>query len=279
MYKTTVKNTKGEDLRLFPNKSYAVEIEGLTPPKAALNFANVGTLDGSVYNSGRIENRNIVLAIKPLVDVEKNRINLYRFFRVKQQVFFYFENGMRNVYIEGIVESIDGSLFEQSQTIQVSIICPNPMFKDIEEDITDISQVVPTFTFPFAIAKEGVQFSYIDKVTEKNVFYNGEIDAGIIIELTAVGAVKDPTLYKENGGSIGIDIDMQLGDVITINTNKGEKSVTLLRDATETNIINLVRPKPTWFTLEPGDNVFLYTATNQELLQIVFKTRPLYEGV
>ncbi len=279
MFTAKVKNHRGDSLQLFPNNDYFVSIDGLTPVKANLNFSTVGVNDGSIYNSGRKENRNIVLSIKPLRNIEENRIALYKFFPLKRACSFYFKNGSRDVFIDGIVESVSGSLFEQSETIQVSIICPSPDFKALEETIDDISQIIPAFKFPFAIPKAGIAFSMIDKVAEKNVFNSGDAESGLIIEMRALGAVSDPKIYDEAANSFEIGINMQDGDIITINTNKGEKSVTLFRNGVETNIINLVKPNPTWFTLQPGDNVFLHSATNADLLQIVFKHRSQFEGV
>ena len=279
MFKATVKNSRGESLQLFPGVDYAVTIDGLTPGRASLNFSTVGTNDGSLFNSARKENRNIVLYIKPLRKIEENRIKLYRFFALKRAVKFYFKNGSRDVYIDGIVENVDGSLFEQSQTIQVSIICPSPNFKALEESADDVSQIVPLFGFPFSIPAEGVAFSRIDKIAEKNVFNAGDAESGLIIEMRALGEVSDPVIYDEAGNSYGVKIALQEGDVITINTNSGEKGITLLRDGKETNIINLVNPNPTWFKLQPGDNVFLHSAVNADLLQIVFKHRSQFEGV
>lgn len=279
MFKATVKNSRGESLQLFPGVDYAVEIDGLTPVKTTLNFSTVGINDGSLYNSGRKENRNIVLHIKPLRKIEENRLKLYRFFPLKRAVEFYFKNGSRDVFIEGIVESVDGSLFERSQTIQVSIICPSPDFKALEESADDISQIVPLFSFPFSIPAEGVAFSRIDKVAEKNVYNAGDAESGLIIEMRALGAASDPVIYDEAGNSFGLTIALQEGDVITINTNSGEKGVTLFRDGVLSNIINKVNPNPTWFRLQPGDNVFLHSAVNVDLLQIVFKHRSQFEGV
>lgn len=279
MYKAIIENTRGEKLQLFPSNEYVVKsIDGLTPPQTTLNFSVVATNDGSIYNSGRVENRNIVLSIAPIGNVEEGRNKLYKFFRLKQKCKFYFSN-KKEVYIEGITEAIDGNLFTNGQTIQISIICPQPYFKALDEIVEDISQIVPLFEFPFSIAASGTAFSDIDKAAEKNVYSAGETESGLIIELRAIGNVSDPELYNEYGGGFKLDIDMQAGDAIYINTNKGEKSVTLLRNGNKTNIINLVQPNPTWFTLQPGDNVFSYRATNLDLLQIIFRHNDLFEGV
>lgn len=279
MFTAKIKNKRGDSLVLFPSREYAVRITGLTPGAASLNFSTVGTNDGSIYNSGRNENRNIVLQIEPLRNIEKNRIALYKVFRKKQLCEFYFKNGSRDVFIEGYVENIDGDLFEESQSIQVSIICNQPNFKALEETVTDISSVVPLFTFPFTIPADGIEFSIIEKAVEKNVYNEGDTESGLLIELRAVGDVSNPTIYDEAGNSFGIKIDMLEGDKIVINTNKGEKAVTLYKDGVATNIINKVYPSPTWFTLQPGDNVFMYSAENPDLLQIVFKHFTQYEGV
>lgn len=279
MFTAKVKNKRGDSLVLFPSRDYAVRIIGLTPPAAALNFATVATNDGSIYNSGRTENRNIVLDIRPLRNVEKNRIALYKVFKLKKQCEFYFKNGSRDVFIEGYVETIDGDLFEEGQSIQVSIICNKPNFKALEETISDISSVVSLFSFPFAIDVDGIELARIEKLTEKNVYNYGDTESGLIIELRATGKTSNPIIYDEAGGSFGIKIDLTEGDKITINTNKGEKSAYLLKDGVESNIINKVIPGPTWFTLQPGDNIFSYTATNPDLLQIVFKHFAQFEGV
>lgn len=280
MFTAKVTNSRGDSLTLFPSNLYYCEItDGLTPPRATLNYSVVGTNDGSIFNSARLENRNLVLQITPLQDIERSRINLYRFFRVKQLCTFYFKNGSRDVYIEGYVESVDGDLFSNKQTIQISIMCTKPYFKAIEETVTDVSQIMPLFSFPFAISAAGIEFSEILKRPERNVYNDGDSETGVIIELRAIGAVSNPRIYEEAGGGIGINIDMLEGDIITINTNVGEKAVTLFRDGVETNIINKVQPNPTWFKLQPGDNVFSYAADGLDLLQIVFKHYSQFEGV
>lgn len=280
MYTAIIKNSKGESLNLSQNPNIkTLSIDGLTPPKATLNFSVIPTKDGSVFNSARAENRNIVFSLAPVYDIENSRLTIYKFFRVKQSVYFYFANGSRNVCIEGIVESVEGSLFERNQNLQISIICPEPYFKALEETVSDLSQVTPLFSFPFAIAEAGIAFSEIEKTIEKNIYYAGEVETGFTIEMRALAAVMDPKIYNEAGESFSIGLEMQAGDVLTINTVKGSKTVTLLRDGVKSNIINLVKPNPTWFNLTPGDNVFLYSASHPDLLQVSFKHYALYEGV
>lgn len=279
MFTAKVKNMLGDSLTLFPGLDYAVTISGITSAKAAVNFSTAGINDGSRYNSSRRENRNIVLQIRPLRNVEKNRIALYRVFRTGKQVEFYFKNGSRDVFIAGYVEHVDGDLFRLGQSLQVSIICNDPSFKALHETVVGVSGVIPLFTFPFAIDAAGIPFSEIEKKIETNVFYEGEIESGIIIEMLALNNCSNPMIYSASGDSFKLDIDLIEGDTLIINTNPGEKSVTLNRGGAVINALNSIKEYPTWFVLQPGDNVFMYDASDPGALQITFKYLAKYEGV
>jgi hypothetical protein len=73
---------------------------------------------------------------------------------------------------------------------------------------------------------------------------------------------------------------MQEGDLITINTKKKEKSVTLLRDGVTTNLIGSLASGSSWLQLEPGDNTFIVSAdTFPENLYVTFTVVNQFEGV
>ena len=105
MYTLQVKNDRDNMLTLTGNPHYNVyKIEGLNPPQATVNSSVNSTTDGITVNSVRVESRNIVIFMTIEGEVEKNRINLYKYFPVKKTVTLYFENGSRSVFIEGVVE-------------------------------------------------------------------------------------------------------------------------------------------------------------------------------
>ena len=75
-------------------------------------------------------------------------------------------------------------------------------------------------------------------------------------------------------------LGLKAGDAITINTQKGYKSVYLLRDSVKTNLINTLDKNTNWFTIEKGDNVFMYKAdTGGSGLQFCITNKIVYEGV
>ena len=281
MYELIAENYRGEKLQLVPNANYIVDLDGITGVTAAINTSVTGNSAGSSFNSSRSEEREVSLSIMPRGDVEKNRIKLYRFFQSGKFTRLYYKNESRDVYIDGYVKQApDGSLFTSKETLDVNILCPKPYWKSKTSVITDISDVIPRFTFPFAIDYDApIPFSEIERGTEKTVVNNGDVESGIIIELRADGNVSNIVIYDEYGGSFKINYSMISGDLITINTYRGEKSITLTRDGVETNMFKYVGDNPTWFNLLPGDNIFMIEATGSDLLQIKYINYNLYEGV
>lgn len=282
MFTLKVENGRGEVLNLSSSKKYKVyRIEGLNPPVATINSAVNVTTDGSTVNSTKVENRNIVIYMTIEPDIELNRINLYKYFPVKQKIKLHYTNGTRKVYIEGYVELIECDLFAQRQVAQISIICPQPYFSGAEYLVTTFSDVSSFLHFPFAISESGIEFSAITTNVRKSIINYGDADSGIVIELYARGTVVNPVIYDvESKTFFKLNFTMQSSDTIVINTNVGEKSVTLIRNGVSTNAMGYMTPDSSWFRLEAGDNIFTYDCdSGNSSLQITFKTKVLYSGV
>ena len=282
MFQLTLENERGKQLILHPSTQYVVtNIQGLTPPTATINSSVVALQDGEVYNSARANTRNIVISVKPQPDVEKNRIALYDVAKTKHWCKLYFKSDTRDVYIEGYIESVEGSLFEMSQEIQISILCHQPYFVAMETIITEMSKTLDLFEFPFAIEKEGIEISRVEDDLVKTIINSGDVETGIIIEMLASGNVVNPTIYNaDTRGSFGLNITLQMGDKVTINTTPGNKSVILTRYGIERNIVNNITKNPEWFKLLPGENTFTYSCQDgEELLSVRYLCESKFEGV
>lgn len=282
MYELKVMNNRGEVLNLSTSPSYKVyKVTGLQPPAVALNGSNNVTSDGSKINSVRVEQRNIVIYMTIEGEIEKNRINLYKYFPLKQTVTVYFKNGTRDVYIEGMVEVIECDLFSNKQVAQISLICPQPYFKGIDALVSYFSDVSSLFEFPFSISENGVEVSAITTNIRKSIINTGDVESGIVIDLFSIGTVVNPVLYDVfKRTHIKLMFTMEANDHIIINTNVGLKSITLIRDGVSSNIIGYLYPDSSWLTVAAGDNVFTYDAdSGGSNLQITFTTSVLYGGV
>ena len=282
MYSLSVKNSAGERLNLSSNPNYTVyKIDGLTPPKATINRSTNATHDGSVINSASVEDRNIVIYLTIDKDAEANRIKLYKYFTPKNKVTLYFKNGARNVYIEGTVELLECDIFSNKQIAQISIICPKVYFKDVEHLISYFSEIKRLFEFPFSIDPDGIELSSITPHYRKNIIYTGDVDTGVIISLFANGTVVNPIIYDAlKKTKIQLNMTLKKSDEIIINTNAGDKAITLIRDGISTNALGYMTPDSSWFTLQAGDNVFTYTSeSGSSNIDIIFTTPLLYGGV
>lgn len=280
--KLIVENEKGEKLNLTNNSSYIVtQITGLTPVNASINTTTMALGDGSVYNSSRLRKRNITMTIAPRKDIEKSRINLYQYIRTKRYIKIYITTKMRDVYIEGYVESMEGDLYEKPQKLMVSIICPNPYFKGIEKNVVNFSNVTKMFEFPFALPAAGDIISTLEVYQETNVHNESDSDTGVIFDLYARDTVKNPTIYNQTKNkNFSLECELIEGDHIIINTQKGKKSAKIIRNNEEINILNKIKKGSNWLTLESGDNIISYICDEGgHNLNIIITIEHIYEGV
>lgn len=282
MYRLKVENKSGQLLDLSSERNFVITgIDGLTPPAASILTADVTAHDGSRYNSAKVGQRNIVIRLRLIRDVEKMRILLYKYFRIKQWCKIYYSNDSRDVYCEGYVETFENDRFVMNNEVQISIICPSPWFKELDEIVFNMSQVLPTFEFPFAVEENGTEFSILYENILTEVINSGDVDTGVLMELSAIGEVINPRIYNyDTREMIGLNFTMMSGDLIKISTIKGNKYVKLIREGIETNIINRLMNKPDWFQLPVGSSNFTYDCTSgREFFAVKFIGQNLFEGV
>lgn len=285
MFVCKIENTKNNVLTLTQNESnfQVIKIIGLDPPDAQINTSKITGLPGTKFNSSTLNDREIVITIKLRGNIEKNRLLLYSFFRVGEWCKFYYKNGSRNVYIEGYCRKPKCDIFTNSEIMQVSILCPNPYFKGMDEIINDISKSLAAFEFPFAIDLPGCEISTIDTSKITNVYNDSENETGVIIEIELLNNADKIQINNTITGEIFIlNYDFVKNDKIIIDTNKGKKSVKLIRSGITSNLFMAVRKKSTFFQLNIGDNFFTYIVDegkNDDAIHIVFKHYSLYGGV
>lgn len=313
-------NASGEAIRITlsePEPQHGLivtNIDGLGPAKAKVNVTERATTDGSVYNSSRLETRNIVITLlfTHAPTIEDVRQLTYKYFPIKKQITLVIETDNRTVYTTGYVESNDPVVFSKQEATQISLICPDPFFYDAlaRNNQTQFSGVEPLFHFPFnntheiettssdpetygektRITKQPMVMGNIFTLTQATIEYNGDSDVGVIFTLHALGTVKNVSLYNiDTRGYMYIDTDKlaQLtgkgfvaGDDIIINTNTGYKSVTLLRDGHETNILNCINRDADWFRLVKGSNRIAFSAEegNENIIMTSYNDI-IYEGI
>lgn len=286
MFIAQIENSGGESLTLTQDESnfQVINITGLNPPSAQINTTPIAGLDGAKFNSSKLNTRNIVITVKINGDVETNRQELYRFCRTKEQCIFYYQNNNRNVSIQGYVETVEVPLFTNDERMQISIICPYPYFKAMQEIIVDISNEIGAFTFPFSInIGDPIPFSIYVANRVVNVPNNSESETGVMIEINFSDSVSEIEIKNtDTGDSMILDYSFIANDRVLINTNKGQKSITLIRNGTSINIFSAMQKGSVFFQLKVGANHFGYLAddgANDEDVFITFTYSNIYRGV
>lgn len=286
MYTLIIENEKGQQLELSNNEEkFTIDrIDGLTPPSAEISVTeNIG--DGSEFKHERTSKRNIVINMYINGNAEDNRIELYNYVKNGKYIKVYFKNGRRNVWIEGYVESLEIDSFSMNTTCQISILCPNPWWKDIEEIINSINTIKGNFYFPFYTITP-IPFSTYETIQILNLINNGDVSSGMTIDIYARGQIKNIKIFnRETAEFIGLGstdnpYTLQAGDRVIITTHANNKKVKLIRDAKETNIFNYLTPNSTFLQVGAGDNVFTYSAdSGNEYIDVTFRHNSKYEGV
>lgn len=282
MFTLKIENHKGEVLELTHNNSYKISsVTGLNPAKATINCTDSATLDGSTFTSSRVNQRNIVIIVAIEGDVEENRLNLYKYVKNKKSCRLYYKNSRRDVYIDGIIESLECNLFEQKQMAQISIICPRPYFIDVDTSLIEFSQTTSLFKFPFAIDEAGIPISEVTYTQSFRAINEGDIETGAIIELKALGPVTNPSIKDTNSlDFFRLNVEMATGDLIRINTNKTQKGVWLIHNGSESNIINYRDKRSKWLQFESGETLLVCEAdTGLENIVCNISYNANYEGV
>lgn len=306
IYSLAVTNFLGDRIRLElgkpENTGFLIKsITGLGPVKANVNTTEVATNDGSMFNSARLSQRNVVIQMVFVnsiygEDIEAIRQKSYKYFPIKKNVELVIETDNRYVRTTGYIESNEPDIFSKQEGTQISIICPDPYFYSASEDgdnVTDFYSIDPMFEFPFSnesLTEPLLVFGEIQIKTEGVITYSGDSEIGVMIYIHAIGPAEYINIYNTETREVMTIDTVKLekltgrgliaGDDIIINTLKGEKSITLVRSGVSYNILNCLDKNTDWFTLVKGDNIFAFTADSGVTnLQFRIENKVIYEGV
>lgn len=299
----TITNHLDESIKLDlfnPEESGFIikSIEGLGPVKANINFKELATNDGSIDNSARLSSRNIVMSLQFMESptIEETRLKSYKYFPIKRNIKFLIETDSRICETIGRVETNVPTIFSNAEGCQISILCSNPYFYSAGENGTNQTifyGTEPLFEFPFSnesLTEDLIEFGSIENRTEGTIYYDGDAEIGITIQIHAVGEAEGLVIYNTKTREIMrinddklkslIGSGIQAGDEITITTSRGEKGIYMLRSGVTTNILNSLEKPIKWFQLSKGDNTFAYTASaGLTNLQFRIENKVIYEGV
>ena len=281
-YTLILENETGQqiDLSRTANRYMFSKIKGLDPPTGTISTSNYAGMNGSYLNNAFIEKRNIVITFQMRgFDVELRRHELYRVVKPSRYIKIYYSTKNISVYAEGIVETCEMENFEMLTKGQISILCPDIYWYSTETQIAEYSKIRGAFHFIFPDNDEPFPIGQYSTQNIMTIVNDGD-EVGFILEISG-GPAKNPTIYNAATDEyMQILGDIKDGDVITITTKTGNKTVTLEREGVVTNIINRLVSGSTWLTLKQGENKF-YVRASEGLssLKVRLIHRNAYLGV
>lgn len=292
-----------------PEKSGFIvqSINGIGTAKANVNTVEMASNDGALFNSARVGTRNITLSLMfyetKTESIEDLRHKSYKFFPIKREVTLQINTDTGSRVIKGYVESNDPSIFKSvsgnsrsvsnNESTSISILCPNPYFKEVTSRITQFGTLERNFEFPFSnesLTEPLLEIGTVQYKTERLMTYTGDAETGIELVIHSSGNASNVSIFNtKTGESMFVDTkkmaeivgsEIIKGDDIVISTIEGSKSATLVREGKSTNILNCINRDASWFKLRKGDNIFAFNAEDGAInLQFRYYNDVLYEGV
>lgn len=299
----TVTNESGESLYLDITRPddtgfLLVSMNGLSPAKANINTTEIITIDGALFNSSKLNSRNITIQFGYLPkegrSVEDVRQLSYKYFPIKKKITLRIDTDNRSAVTEGYVESNEVTIFAKQETANISIVCPYPFFYAAEGTETHIFRgVIKNFEFPFSnehVTTPLLELGLVQENHSQNIFYSGDSDVGMQLHIKALGEIGDVIVYNVNTREQMRFLEERLkkltgkglnyGDELIVSTVKGDKSATLIREGSMINVLNILDKGTTWLQLTKGDNILAYSATKGgENLEFYIENEVIYEGI
>lgn len=260
------------------NNSAGVFLTGTSGLDIKMNVQTTANayLDGGTISSNQMPVRNITLSL--LLNSIDNVKDVYSAFKIKQVGKFMYDSKYINCYVENITVNVK----DKPMTAFVSLLCPQPYFKDLSKTISEIVSIVPNFEFPVEFTSDGIEFGYKSQNLIINVINGGDVETGMLIHIKANGSVTNPKLVNVNTQEyVGINKTISAGDNIYISTIKGNKYIKMISsDEIESNIINDKLSGSKFLQIAVGDNLFKYDATeNKDNMEVWIEFESCYAGV
>ena len=242
------------------------QITGIEPPDINL-FVGDYSRDGGIYTGRRVGTRNIVMTIQLNPNpadgetVSQIRSRLHKSFINPQPEAEYLKlsfhlDDERVLYAVGYVEKFESDIFSQETLVQISLICPDPYFRD---DIpTTLTSLSGWTTVPFdyeGTAQVGFGATiHVNTATSRLILANN----------TVTDNVSDPNYPR---GRMILNKSFAPGDMIFINTQSGDRSIYHLPagGGVSGSAISALDPRSQWLSLHSSSNSMkVYGATPLE---------------
>lgn len=277
-------NNRGQTFEISVSSPFYLDgAEGLEALENEFYSVKNYNEDGTNIKGSSVRERNIVIKGRISLNKEINRQQMIRFFNPKHQFTLKYTNGDVVRYIDCKVEKTPAISRHIIPQFIISFLCPNPWWYT-EEQKFEIAMWVPAFEFELEIDDEGdgIEMGYREPNNVVNVFNDSDTASPLRIEFKAVGSVVEPYIEVVDVGKIvKIEATLQGGDIVTVNTRRGNEYAILERNGVEINYFNyLSYDSDIQLSVDVGDNLIRYDAAQfVSNLEVSIYFMPQFVGV
>lgn len=265
--------SKGDVLEFTNQNDFKItNIDGLTSSNIALSSSTIASMDGDIVTNKRAIPRTIIIDLTINREVELTKNYIFQYIKPKQKGTLRLTINNRVLTIGALIENIEMPRFSSLVVLQITFYCSQPFWEDEQESVEQIAAVKDLHYFTniegdmLYFPDSGIPFSVYD-VTRSKVFKNeGDVEVGLIIHIIALDSVTNPRIYNSKGEFLGIVGTLSQGDEVIINTNKGNKSITL----NGTNILSKLEEGSTWLQLPLFEENFTISSSDGKLNNMYF---------
>lgn len=260
------------------------DVDGLTKSEFEVETEKGSGQDGEIYKSSTAAKRNIVIYCWIKANHRAMRERLYSFFLPRETGTLYVTDGDVTRKIDYVPEFVDVDPTGQQRKATISLMCPDPQFKDITDERVEMATWEGLIEWPDDVMEiPDEPFEMTTKRTNLVVTIenSSNVTRGLTVQFKVTGTVYNPSLFEvKRQKGFKILCEMHAGDVLTVTTGLKNKRVKLKQNGVEKSANNLWVYGSTWLQAEPGDNVFRYDAESGiGNLEVVVSSTPAYWGV
>lgn len=261
---------------------FLVSCDGVTSVNNNVVLSENTMIDGSTYQGSTTIRRNIIVTAQMDGNYRENRDLLYKTFKPKSTgTFSYLEDDEIRV-IDYKVESVEVEEKGVVRNIVISLICPDPFFKALDDTIIEMAAWESLFEFEHEFSDEGKVFAErVAEIIKEVENDSAATNIGITITFEAEGFVLNPAIYHlESGDFVKVNTSLQAGDIIIITTETNNKSVYQIVDGVKTEINERLDEDSEFMQLSHGKNTLKYDADSGiDYLNVTISCRFRYLGV
>ena len=242
-----------------------IDVDGIYNYEYEVTTQDNGNLDGTTFIGSKMKARNIVITVVDVDRFARNRELLDQVFSCDGTLVY--DDGVHKRKINYTVEKVSGTdgTF-QKRTTQISLLCTDPHFHDLEDNKIDMSYIDSLFEFPHEFKDE--ELSKIVKTQNIEILNNNGARASMTITMTAIGDVVNPSISLQETGehmTIGVDgvrdYTLEAGNKIMITTELNNCYVFLINNVGMIyNINQYMTADSSFLRLNNGVNHIGYTA-------------------